>query len=65
VLPDNSYIFIFNKKHGATHFKEIVFEVTATLRYCLFVLGWVTAYKRMNHTKDWLALLLARCCIAS
>jgi hypothetical protein len=25
------------------------------------VLGWVTAYKRMNHTKDWLALLLARC----
>jgi hypothetical protein len=29
------------------------------------VLGWVTAYKRVNHTKDWLALLLARCCIAS
>jgi hypothetical protein len=29
------------------------------------VLGWVTAYKRLNHTKDWLALLLARCCIAS
>jgi hypothetical protein len=25
------------------------------------VLGWVTAYKRVNHTKDWLALLLARC----
>jgi hypothetical protein len=22
-------------------------------------------YKRVNHTKDWLALLLARCCIAS
>jgi hypothetical protein len=29
------------------------------------VLGSVTAYKRVNHTKDWLALLLARCCIAS
>jgi hypothetical protein len=29
------------------------------------VLGWVTAYKRVNHTKDWLALLLDRCCIAS
>jgi hypothetical protein len=25
------------------------------------VLGWVTAYKRVNHAKDWLALLLARC----
>jgi hypothetical protein len=29
------------------------------------VLVWVTAYKRVNHTKDWLVLLLARCCIAS
>jgi hypothetical protein len=29
------------------------------------VLGWVTAYKWVNHTNDWLALLFYRCCIPS
>jgi hypothetical protein len=38
--------------------KAPVPSITEVLQHCAqLVLGWVTAYKRVNHTKDWLALL--------
>jgi hypothetical protein len=35
-------------------------EAKLVFNWAQSLLGWVTAYKRVNHTYDWLELLLAR-----
>jgi hypothetical protein len=66
-LHESTWQAIFNKgQRPYAMLKAPVPSITEVKQHwAQSVLGWVTAYKRVNHTKEWLALLLARCCIAS